>query len=107
MGHGTTELGAADIQRLALVALVLGFADANDCSEPGTPNRLGLLAHQLVRFTMIGPPLGGADDNSASPGIGQHFSRDVPGVGAGWLRVAILRAQRECFRTAGFVRKSI
>ena len=49
---------------------------------------------------MIGAPLGMADNDGAGAGIRQHFGRDIAGMGAGGLGVAILRADRKRLRAA-------
>ena len=55
------------------IALVLGFADADDGGKAGAPGRLGLLPNQPVALAMIGAPLRMADDDGAGAGIRQHF----------------------------------
>ena len=51
-------------------------------------------AHQRIALVMVGAPLGMTDDDGAGAGIGQLLGRDIAGMGAGGLRVAILRADR-------------
>ena len=77
------------------IALLLGFADADDRGQPGAPGRLGLLPDQRIALAVIGAPLGMADNDGAGAGIRQHFGRDIAGMGARRLGVAILRADRE------------
>src|SRR6185312_14695939 len=63
VGQRSPELAAADIQRLAAVALMPGLADADDGDTARAPNRFRLLPHQRVAFAMIGAPLGMSDDD--------------------------------------------
>jgi len=41
------------------------------------------------------PPFGMAEDDRARAGIGKHFGRDVPGMRAASLGMAILAAKRD------------
>lgn len=52
---------------------------------------------------MVGAAFGMADDDGRGTGIGQHFGRNVAGVGAGRLGVAILAADgnRRAARSLG------
>ena len=77
------------------IALLLGFADADDGGQAGAPGRFGLLPNQRVALAVIGAPLGMADNDGAGAGIRQHFGRNIAGMGAGGLGMAILRADRE------------
>ena len=86
----TRELPAADIQRLAGIALLLGLADADDRDQPRPPGRFRLLPDQRVGLAMVGAPLGMPDDDGAGAGIRQHFRREIAGMGARRLRMAIL-----------------
>ena len=89
------ELPAADVEGLPGIALVLGFADADDRGEAGAPGGFRLLPDQHVALAMIGAPLGMADNDGAGAGIRQHFGRKIAGMGARRLGVAILRADRQ------------
>ena len=86
------ELGAADIERLAGIALLAGLADADDRDEPGPPDRLGLGAHQRVALAMIGAPLGMADDDRllapASASISAEISPVCAPEALGWQSCA-------------------
>ncbi len=77
------------------IALLLGLADADDGDQSGAPGRFGLLAHQRIGFAVVGAALGMADDDGRGAGIGQHFRRQIAGVGAGSLGMTILGADRE------------
>ena len=52
-------------------------------------------AHQRIALAMIGAPLGMADDDGCGAGIRQHFRRNIAGVRAGGLGMAILRPDGE------------
>src|ERR1017187_7165379 len=71
--QGKAQLSAADVEGLPGIALMLGFADADDGGEAGAPDRFGLLSNQHVSLAVIAAPLGVADNDSAGAGIGQHF----------------------------------
>src|SRR4029078_7040764 len=89
------ELSAADIQRLAGIALLLGFADADDGHEAPPPGRFRLLPDQRIALAMVGTPFRMPDDDGAGAGIRQHFSREIAGMGARGLCMAILGADAE------------
>src|SRR5205823_13720506 len=91
------ELPAADVEGMTGIALALGFADADDRGEAGAPDRLRLLPNQHVGLAVVGAALGVADNDDARPGIRQHYGRNVAGMGAERLGVAILRADRDGF----------
>ena len=89
-------MAAADVEGLP-GRVALGLADADDRGQPGAPGGFGLLPHQGIAFTVIGATFGMADNDRAGAGIRQHFGREVAGVGAGRLGVAILGADRKAF----------
>src|SRR5579872_2697455 len=63
IGQGTLELIPANGACLTQIALLAGFADANDGGQLRPPGGLRLLAHQAIRFAMVGPALRMADNN--------------------------------------------
>jgi hypothetical protein len=85
------KLVATNLKRLTGVALPLGLPDADDGQETGSPDRLRLLTHQGVALAMVGAAFGMADDNCAGAGVRKHFGREIAGMGAGRLGVAVLR----------------
>jgi len=76
------KLAAADIQRLPGIALVPGFADADDGGQPRAPGGFRLLADQRVALAMVRAALRMADNNGAGACIRQHLGREVTGMGA-------------------------
>ena len=91
VGHRAGELAVENGERLAGLALCLGFADAEDGEQPGAPGGLGLGADQGVGLAVVGPPLGVADDDELAAGIGDHLGGNVAGMGARGCRMAVLR----------------
>src|ERR1700748_1933283 len=69
VGYRGLKLATADVEGLSLVALLLGFADADDSGQTGAPGRFGLLPNQCITLAMIGAALGMADDDRAGAGI--------------------------------------
>ena len=94
------ELAATNIERLAVIALLPGLADADDGNKTGAPAGLRLQPHQRVTLTMIGAALRMADDDRGGAGIRQHFGREVAGMGARDLGMAILGTDRQRFGSA-------
>src|SRR6478752_7848865 len=92
--HAALELGLEHAERLAGLALVQRLADADDRQQPGPPCRLRLGPYLGIGLSVIGAPLGMADDDMARPGIAQHLGRDVAGMGAARLGMAILAAHQ-------------
>jgi hypothetical protein len=80
--HRARELAGDDIERLAGIALRLGFADADDRrhARPAGGFRFG--AHHRVGLASVKPALGVADDDGACPRVLQHFCRDFSGMRA-------------------------
>ncbi len=76
------KLPAADIQRLARIALALGFANADDRGKASAPGGLRLLPNQAVSFAVVGTSFRVADNDGGCTGVRQHFSRDIAGMGA-------------------------
>ena len=97
--HRPGELPVEDSVGLAAAPLRLGLADAEDGEEPGPPGGLGLGADLGVGFLVVGAALGMADDDQRAAGVGDHLGRDVAGMGAGFVGVAVLPA--DLHRRAG------
>src|SRR3954466_8318162 len=93
--HAALDLAGADMIMRAVLALALGFADADDGGEPRAPGVLGLGRHIGVALAVIVAPLAMAHDYIGGAGVPQHLGRDIAGKGAARFGVAILAAQRE------------
>ena len=70
----------------------LRLADADDGDEPGAPRGFRLGAHDGVGLAVVGAALGMADDDMRGAGVLQHLGRDVAGMRAAFLGVAVLAA---------------
>ena len=92
VGDRARELRAHHGVRLAGLALGAGFADTDYGDELRPARGLGLGAHGLVGLAMVLPSFGMADDHGAAARVRNHLGRDVAGVGAESLGVAVLRA---------------
>ena len=86
------KLTAEHVERAPGLALGPRLPDADDCQQPGPPGRARLGGDFGVGFLVERPALGMADDDGLGARVGQHLGRDVAGVGAGRLRVAVLAA---------------
>ncbi len=89
------ELAADHVQRLPASRSAALLADADDGHEPcpvGGHAPWRAPAHRSRDGRRA--PLGMTDNDGVGAGIGQLFSRDIAGMGAGGLGVAILRADR-------------
>ena len=64
------------------------------------------LPDQRIALAMVGAALGMADDDGLGTGVGQHFSREIAGVRARRIGVAILRADGEASRPSPSRRKA-
>ncbi|MNT96045.1 hypothetical protein D3C72_2380450 [compost metagenome] len=49
----------------------------------------------MIGFSVIDTALGMANDNMRAKAIGNHFGRNVTGMGARFLLMAILRANQQ------------
>jgi len=92
--HGARDLPSDDLERPAGVALGLGLADADDRNESRGVRRFGLRPNHRVGFAVVGTALGMADDDEAAAGVPQHRRRNVAGMGALRLGMAILGAEQ-------------
>src|SRR6185369_1190493 len=98
VGQRGFKLARRDFERLTCLALIERLADARDCGKPGAVGGGRLPAHDLVGLTMFGPTLGMADDNAGATGIGKHFGRNIAGMGATFLPMAVLPAKTDLRR---------
>ena len=71
------DLRADDRKRLAGLALLVGFAAADDRSNAGVEQRFGLPGHECVVFTEECAALAVADDRVAAAQFDQHRWRDL------------------------------
>jgi hypothetical protein len=95
LGDRARDLVADDGEGAAGVALRLGLADAHDGEQPGAPGGAGLGQNQRIVLAMIGAALRMADDHGHGAGFAQHLGRDVAGMRALRLGVAVLAAHRD------------
>jgi hypothetical protein len=87
------DLVAADGKRIAIPALDLGLADADDGGQSRPPGRCCLRGYHRVSFPMMSPPLRVADVHRRRTRVLQHPGADVPGKRAGGFGVAVLAAE--------------
>ena len=90
--HRAGDLARQDVECRAELALGPGLADADDGDDAGAPCGFRLGAHDGVGLAVVGAALGVADDDMRGAGVLQHLGRDVAGVRAALLRVAVLAA---------------
>src|SRR5690606_24435232 len=87
-----SELGRNHRFGISGIALDLGFADTDNRLKSGANGGFSFCADDFIGFAMVGAPLGVADNDILSARISQHPGRDVPGMGARSLSMAILPA---------------
>ena len=64
---GAVKLRSDHVERLARVAFGFGFADADDCDQPGSDGGFGLGEDMRVGFAMIGAAFGMTENHMGSP----------------------------------------
>lgn len=94
-GNRSCKLAPDHVEFAPCPALRLRLADADDRDETRTPCGLRLGRDGCVVLAVIGAPLRMSDDHQAGVGIGQHFRRQIAGMGATRRRMAILRPDSE------------
>lgn len=91
-GDRALELPGNHRQRLAGRPLAGGFADTDNRHQPGGQRRFRLGPDQCITFTVVGAPLGVAEDDVTAAQIAQHRAGSITGVRARGRRVAVLSA---------------
>ena len=79
-------------------ALVRALADADDGLEAVAERVIGLGANLLVGFALIGAAFAVADDDQPRSRLLEHRRRNVTGMRAVFLRMEVLRADRDPVR---------
>ena len=80
-------------QSHVLVALRFRFANTYNDAAAAFQDRLSFGLDYRIHFTVIRAPLRMPDDDPFGAGIGQHLGTEIAGMGARFVRVAILTAQ--------------
>lgn len=75
---------------IARLALLAGFADADDGSSSCPYRSPGFRTDRFVAFAMIGAAFRMADDNGACTAVHQHLRRNIPRMRAFFMVMAIL-----------------
>ena len=86
------ELGAHDVERPALLALLHRLADADDAAQTGPAGAQCLGVDAVIGLVMVGAPLGMADDDVGRAEIGEHLRRDGSGESAARAGMQVLAA---------------
>src|SRR4029453_720631 len=92
-GQGAADLALDDLGGAAGLALLQDLADADDRLHAGPEHGPGLAVDQLVVLARVLAALGVADGHVLAAQLGQHRGRDLTGVGALGLGVAVLGAE--------------
>jgi hypothetical protein len=90
LGHAPGDLIAAHAQRLAVLPLRLGLADADDRQQPRPPRGVRLGRHHRIRLAVMLAAFGMADDDRGGAHVSQHLRADVSRECAGAVLVAVL-----------------